>query len=144
MANTNDRFIRWQRITMDQLGFSSNLIFTLNIGVLGFLVNKLLDDKLIIQDGKIVLIIGFILLILSFILGITFNLTRLYDFRLTTRITRIKSNNLNDPRLGDIRCTVKCLGKITWTSFIIQTIFFTLGIILTLVSFLIMFSNKLF
>jgi len=144
MTTTNDKLIRWQKVTIDQLGFSSNLILTVNIAVIGFLINKIVDNKLLIQEGKTIFTIGLILLILSFILGIALNLTRLYDFRLTTKITKIKSENINDSRLEDIRCITKCLGKITWTSFIMQVIIFTLGMILLLVSFLIMFSEKLF
>ena len=143
--NKNDSFVRWQDISIKQLGFTTNLIFTINIAVIGFLVSKITDKGFILLcNGKALFTIGLFILILGFISGVLINLTRLYDFRLTARTARINEKDANDSELNDLRQTIKCLGKATWIIFKIQITLFVLGLVSILTSFIIMYSEKLF
>jgi len=141
----NDSFVRWQDIFLKQLGFTTNLIFTINIAVIGFLVSKITDkDFILLCNGKALFTIGLFILILSFISGVIINLTRLYDFKLTARTARIREKDTNDSGLNDLRQTTKCIGKATWIIFKIQITLFGLGFASILISFIIMYSEKLF
>jgi len=141
----NDSFVRWQSVSINQLGFTSNLIFTINLAVLGFLINKIIDKNFVLLcEGKALFTIGLFLMILCFLTGIAINLTRLYDFRLTAKTARKREKNENSPELKNLRKTTKNLGKSTWIIFIIQLTLFGLGLISIFLSMIIIFSDKLF
>ena len=72
------------------------------------------------------------------------NITRLYDFRLTAKTAKISERTKKSLELSNLRKTTKSLGKATWIIFIFQLTFFCIGIISLLISFIIMFSYKLF
>lgn len=139
------RFVRWQNITIKQLGFTTNLILTITVGVIGFVVNKIADENFkITSNGKALFIIGLFSLFLSFIMGIVINLTRLYDFRKTTRIVRKKMKNEKDSELYVLKKATECLGKASWIIFRIQIISFAFALTFILLSFIIIYSDKLF
>lgn len=140
-----DSFVRWQKISIQQLGFTTNLIFTINFALIGFIANKLTDTKFfILCNGKALFTIGFIALSISFILGIIINITRLYDFRLTARTARISESTRESLALSNLKKKTKSLGKATWIIFLFQLTLFSIGITSLLISFIIMFSDKLF
>lgn len=141
----NGSYIRWQNYSVNQLGFTSNLLFTLNIAIIGFLINKIIDDAFILScSEKAIFTPGFLILFLSLVLGLALNITRLYDFRLTARIARKREGNKNDHGLTKLRECTKNLGNATWTIFIIQLIGFFVGFVLIFLSFISRYSTKIF
>jgi hypothetical protein len=143
--NKNGSFLRWQTISINQLGFTSNLIFTVNLAILGFLVSNTMDINFILKcEGKAFFTFGLIILILSFLTGIIINLTRISDFRLTARAARLREKDESDSRLEKLRQTTKFLGKLTWIIFIVQLSSFGLGLISVFISIAILYSEKLF
>ncbi len=144
MDNKNS-FIRWQGITINQLAFTTNLIFTITIAVIGFLVSIITKDSFVLSCvEKYFYTIGFAVLIISFISGIVINLTRLYDYRLTAKTAREEEEaDPNSIKLEALRSRTKILGKATWIILWIQLISFGLGILSSVITFFIHYSDKL-
>lgn len=142
--NTHDSFIRWQDISIRQLGFTTNLVLSLNIAVLGFMISKIIDPQFILPcNGKALYTIGLFILSFCLIPGLVINITRLYDYRLTAKIAR-KRKTGPDSKLNELRKTTKNLGKATWLLLLTQLSLFGLGLISVFLCFLIIYSNKLF
>lgn len=117
----NDRFVRWQGITRNQFGYTINLVLTINIAILGYVANIKIDKPELYTCG---INIGLIFIFISFISGVLINVSRLNDFRYTTRI----NNKKYITKWGRYRKCTKRLGKITWCLFYIQFAFFILGV----------------
>ena len=140
-----DRFIRWQGRTIEQLGNLLNLILGLSTTIMGFLINAISNSTLILScwDKYFYLLsLGFSFLSIGF--SIITNIIRLQDFRLTASIARRSEKNETSYDLEADRRRTKKLGKQTWSLFYILMIFFSVSIILTIVFFLRIYSNKIF
>lgn len=129
MADSDDyeRFARWQNITREQLGATSNLILGLATGLLAFASALLLQQK----SGISLCVIGSsavgcILLALSVALALWCATNRLKDFRLTAKIANPKHNG-SAAILDEWRGESKCLGELTWKIFHGQIWCFALG-----------------
>lgn len=142
--NTDGSFIRWQDISIRQLGFTTNLVLTIDIAIVGFVMSKIIDPLFILPcNGKALFTIGLFILSLCFIAGIVINITRLYDYRLTAKTARKRTTDPN-AQLDELRQTTKNLGTATWILLLIQLSLFGLGLVTVFLSFLIIYSNKLF
>ena len=142
--NDNDSFQRWQETSLKQLGFTTNLILTINTAVLVYLIDQISSPQFcILGNPKIFYTGGFFILGISFVLGIVINITRLYDFRITAKIARNKSNS-QDNNIESLRTKAEKLGKTTWVILIIQVTTFGLGLIAEILSFCVKNSEKLF
>ena len=138
-----DSFIRWQNITINQLGFVNNLIVVLAIGLIGYSINFIQNEKIIlISVQKVFFWIGGILLLSSITLGILTSINRLRDFKLTAKIARKReSKQLED--IEENREKSKELGIVTWSLLISQIITFGIGFILTLITVIIEYFDKI-
>lgn len=110
---TNNSYARWQIILIKQLGFTTNLIFSVNLVILGFLSSLIIDDDFILCNGKMLFTSGYIILSFCFVTGVLINISRLYDFRLTAKIARIREKDSNDEKLSSLRERTERLGKLT-------------------------------
>jgi len=71
MPSENERFVRWQKIAIDQLGYAMNLIFVLTIAALGYWFGLLKDDKFLPgSSAKCALILSLWALALSGLCGL--------------------------------------------------------------------------
>jgi hypothetical protein len=119
----DDRFTRWQRRTIEQLGFSINLVLTLAWGTLGYTVATY-DKTSSACMLKFAFVLASVLLLCAVFFGIAASLTRLYDFRLTARKIR-EEEEVEKSRLGAI---TERLGSCTWFLFWAETVAFALGV----------------
>src|SRR6266478_3235429 len=113
MPPQNERFVRWQKISIDHLGFCNNLILVLTIGALSYSLT-LTQDKLFVAAARtarchlgIVLFIALMALSLSVVSGLFCMLNRLRDFRGTAQ--RAKNSPEAPPREE-----LDQMGKSTW------------------------------
>ena len=120
-----DRFAKWQGITREQLGATSNLVLGLATGLLAFTTALLLERKLFASCAFGFAVVATGLLALSVGLAIWCATNRLADFRLTAQIAHPKNND--SPRLQEFREESKRLGERTWNLFRGQTWTFALG-----------------
>lgn len=116
---------RWDNIRINHFSYVNNLIITLNIGFIGFFVAKF-DHPWNCTVGA-VLILTMISLMTSFLTGILTALNRLKDFRLTSKIARLKED---DKEIHLLRFISKKLGKKSWCLLYTQIYSFLIGVFL--------------
>ncbi|MDP2760368.1 MAG: hypothetical protein Q8O64_08200 [Sideroxyarcus sp.] len=132
-----ERFTKWQSITREQLGATSNLILGLATGLLAFSGALLLQQKSVISSCVIGLgTVGCIILALSVALALWCATNRLKDFRLTAKIANPKHSG-SGATLDEWREESKHLGELTWKIFRSQIWSFALGAGTVAVSFVV-------
>ena len=140
MATHEGSFIRWQSITLTQLGFVTNLA----IATLGFALTLVKDPDVIASCwARCLLVLSILGLLVSVAFGIWCALNRLADFRKTAQNARDRQKLLTmtseqgkvdrERELAEKYQETKKLGQKTWTLFRWQIGTFGAGI-LTLVS----------
>jgi hypothetical protein len=146
MISGNESFVRWQNITITQLGYTINLILALTIAVLGFLVSFMLNKdfvSVLVLWQKYLFLIALLSLGVSFILGILCIVSRLCDFRMTTKIARKRENAVNKEELEHYRIQSRELGQKTWHLFWWQIGTFAIGVICTALGIFFLIYTKL-
>lgn len=123
--NDYERFVRWQGITREQLGATSNLVLGLATGLLAFTTALLLDKRLATSCAIGFGVTASILLGLSVVLALWCATNRLTDFRLTAKIANPK--NSSDLQLENWREESRRLGDKTWNIFRGELWSFALG-----------------
>lgn len=121
-----ERFAKWQGITREQLGATSNLVLGLATGLLAFTAALLLQKKSVTSSCALSFgIAGCIILALSVGLALRCATNRLKDFRLTAKIANPKHSD--SASLQEWREESKRLGELTWRVFRGQLWSFALG-----------------
>jgi hypothetical protein len=81
-GGNRDRFIRRQKIAMDQLSYAQNLVLTFTVAALGYWFGVLKDKDFIPgSSAKSAMLLSLFFLSVSAICGPACVLTRLHDFR---------------------------------------------------------------
>jgi hypothetical protein len=142
----NGSFLRWQRNTQAQLGYTIGLILSLTTASLGFaivLLRRLLNPLECVASVFVALSI--VVLVVSGAIAIVCTINRLCDFRQTTAIARdrekwVRANEPDiDGRLHDRRMETNTLGKRTWNLFWWQIGTFAFGVGILVIGILIEF-----
>lgn len=115
-ADQKERFIRWQDYRVTQLSFSINLFLGFAIASLAFIINIKLEGKL-----NVALPINAVLIlwVTSAVLGCTATISKLLDYRYTTR--KIIDGGAFNTFMA------KYCGPITWGCFWSQIISYAIG-----------------
>ena len=146
-----ERFVRWQSITITQLGYAVNLILGLSTAALGFSLTLLKDPSFAPQGlQKLFFDLSVSLLLASTGVGLWCVCNRLKDFRTTMRNTRVgdKLKRAHEPeaeigrRLNKPRTEARKLGKCTWLLFKLQVWLFAFGVVMLSIAFAWIYSNK--
>ena len=146
MANTNEdeSFVRWQGITISQLGYAVNLILGLAVAALGFVITLLLNKEFIpVSWMKCTFSVALLSLLASIGIGIWCVVNRLRDFRATKEVARKREKGATDSELQPLRDLSGRLGSKTWWLFWWQIGMFGAGIALTVVGIAGVLSGKL-
>jgi hypothetical protein len=114
MAAQNDRFVRWQKITIDHLGFCNNLILALAIAALSYSLSLAQNTSFVSARAArcylgTMLFIALVALALSIVSGLSCMLNRLRDFRGTAQ--RAKDSDAPPKEELDQ------MGRLTWGLF---------------------------
>ncbi len=120
---STEKFTRWQQRTIEQLGFSINLILTLALGTLGYTL-AIYDKANAACLRKCTFVVACILLFLAVLFGIVASLTRLYDFRLTAQTNR----EADETECKRLRRITDRLGRCTWFFFLAEVVTFAIGV----------------
>lgn len=137
MAAENDRFVRWQKIAIDQLSYAVNLVFTLTVAALGYWFTLLKDNCFTPGcPARFAFLLSFVILTLSAICGLACVFNRLRDFRGTAKRAR---NAADAPAQDELRG----LGAITWGLFYTQIFSFALGVAAIATALLLTYGSKL-
>lgn len=127
MAGENDRFVRWQKVTIDQLSYSTNLILTLAVATLAYALEFSKNNDFITAKPSqrclgVLLLIGLLMLVLSVLLGLICTWNRLRDFRGTAQKAKDSPDAPSKQELDQ-------MGERTWCLFRGQAWTFFLGVI---------------
>lgn len=132
-----ESFIRWQAVTIAQLSYSINLILTFTVAALGFGASLLLKEQFQPDSRPLnLLLLSLALLVIAGGLGVWCTITRLRDFRATTKITRLRTKEGHDADadLTNLRALTSRLGSRTWGIFWWQIGVFSAGILFLVLS----------
>ena len=90
MENKNESFTRWQGYTIQELGKATNLLLSLCLATIGFVLSMLLNENFKFNNCccKTLLILGTIILLLCTLTLLALMYNRLFSFRNTTQIAR--------------------------------------------------------
>ena len=145
MENThqeNESFIRWQGRSIEELGKAINLLLTLSLATIGFVVAKLLEDFYFLSCfTKYLIIIGSFVLLITTILLLILIRNRLVSIRKTAQIARKREKGLTD-NLQKMRDVVRSLDKSTWTLFNSSVLCFIIGQTSVVIGFIIEILNR--
>ena len=106
--NTNERFVRWQQITLKELGKVISLFLGIEFATIGFVVTQLTSLNLTCKNywSVFLMMLGTVLLLINIIMFLYLTLNRLTDFRKTTQKIKAEKDKIiafNDlPADGEI------------------------------------------
>ncbi len=125
-----ESFVRWQQTTLRQLGYSINLLLGFAGAALGFEIAQSLDGK-IATCVCTIFALSLICLALSLLAGVIATVSRLWDFRITTRVAKMNWEKTGQSAAAERkRGQAELLGQITWALFWIQSGAFGVGILM--------------
>ena len=118
----SSRFVRWQKIAIDQLTYALNLILTLDVAALGYWFVLLRDkDFWPGSSAKCATLLSLLALFTSTTCGLGCVFNRLRDFRGTAQRARERGEA---PTQDDLRE----LGRLTWGLFCTHLVGFAVGV----------------
>lgn len=139
----NESFIRWQGRTIEELGKAINLLLSLCLATIGFIVSKLLDKDFCFLNctAKLLVSIGSIILLIATITLLVLIYNRLHAFKGTTQIARKREINDRSDIIA-LREKVNKRDKCTWTLFKLSIFTFSLGELFVIAGFIIEIVKK--
>jgi hypothetical protein len=139
-------FTRWQAFRIAQLGLCLSLFLTFAVATLGFSLSLIVADEQQITDACAKLAIGWSVVfgLSSVLLGSVACLTRLADFRATSKVTRYRGNPTRTADVKGWRTSYEWYGWWTWLLFRGQLALFALQVIGLIVALKISFNNRVF
>ncbi len=128
----SERYIRWQGIRIEQMGYVNNLLIGLTSGSLVWLGDYLLTNGV---SANIFFLLSPLFFSISLVLGFSTAWNRLKDFRLTAQVLRslveeptsIATQGTKTKR-KEMRTDAKNLGEASWTLLRWQIITFSIGL----------------
>ena len=139
----NDRFIRWQRYTIEQLTFALNLFLGLSGASLAFGISLLREESFLLTGcSKLAFSVGLVALAISVLVGCVAVVSRLLDFRFTAKTVGNK-NQKSDEEAGVYRYRTKLLGGLTWRLFWLEVFSFSVGVIGLIIGLYSKYGHKL-
>ena len=138
LKNLNERYSKWQMKQIDHLTFNINLILTLSLGILVYLLN--LKNTSIPENETAENILNFqtntILLVSIVTIGVIINILRYIDFKYTKDKIEIRKQLLKNTdgiqklntKLNCYKCITKILGCASKCLFFIMALTFIITI----------------
>ena len=139
-------FVRWQGRTINQFGYTTNLILGLAVASLGFSFGLLRGtDFTLFCWSKCFFVLSMFVQLISVFAGIFCSINRLRDFRKTTKVARMTEQGEGSQRDRDkLREETDRLGHWTWTLFYSQMWTFLVGEVLLVFALLMRYRAELF
>ena len=125
----NERFVRWQGLTISQLTQAVSVVLGFAVATLGFDVTLLMNEKFTpVSWQKCLFAVALITLLLSVAFGVGCVVNRLRDFRETMKAARGRDST----EANDARALATRLGQRTWALFWWQIGTFGAGVLFTI------------
>jgi hypothetical protein len=151
----SERFNRWQQLTLGQFSNVNNLILSLTIGLLAFIVTQI---GIKIPENCLLLFLialSYFSLLISLLTGVLLTINRLNDFRKTKDIAKYKKQRFESKnflknygditvitqKIDDLKNESDKLGQKTWSLLRIQIWTFFIGSFLSIIAIIIQNNN---
>lgn len=122
-----ERYPRWQGRSLDQMGYTLNLILIIITATIGFIISLLLSTKFTSNIFSF-LMLGLITLIICSTVTISTILIRLLNFRKTAQMVREKEkDNKDQSKIDKLKVETDNLGDYTWKSLYVAIVLFVIG-----------------
>jgi hypothetical protein len=133
----DDRRQRWQKISLDHMGYTINPLLTLTVAAIGYWFTLLKDDTFKLgSTAKCAFLLSFIGLAIAGISAIVCIVARVYDFRWTAR-------RAADHPQAPSQESVRTLDSLVRGSFVAQLVCFVLGVAALATALLLTYGAKL-
>jgi len=141
----DQRFIRWQGLTIAQLSVAVALIYGVSIGGLGFAFS-LLQNKEFSPSGvfRWLFSSSLVLFVLATFFSCSVVIARLLDFRLTARKVRNTQDESSNRPLTIFWLDSDAYGRLTWGFFWLTCMLSVMGALALLVSVAATYADRLF
>ncbi len=128
-----DKFIRWQKISIEQFGYIHNLVLVIVVVFLGYLIETLKGNDII--KYKTFLLFCFIFDLTIILVSLFLSYNRLQDFRLTAKINnrltaKINNENTCKKEIPCLRYEADKRGKLSHSLLTLELILLGLMIII--------------
>ncbi len=139
-----ERFVRWQGLSIAQLSFAINLFVGFTVAVLAFSLSLLRELSFApSRNYAIMYLLSLLLLSAGALCGIGAVVTRLLDFRATTQKIRLQQKVPVSEDVAVIGDYTKGMGKATWRLFWLLLAGFTLGTAFFSLSFFSVYGERM-
>lgn len=140
----DDRYNRWQGLAITQLSVAVALITSLSVAGLGVGFSLLQKKEfLLIAPFKCIFAAALLLLLITVLLSCAVVITRLLDFRLTSRKVRKDTKPTYDKSLTIFWLSPDAYGRATWGLFWASCFTFAVGVVLLVVSIGAAYADRL-
>lgn len=142
--SNNNSFVRWQGRSLEELGKTINLLLTISLATIGFVLNIILNKDFYFQNcySKMAITLGTFVVLTSIILLLVISKNRLLSFKLTTSIARKREKKKMDG-IEKLRERVSKKDENIWSLFNTSVWFFGIGEGSLIIGFLIQILYKL-
>jgi hypothetical protein len=140
----HESFLRWQHVTITQLGSSIRLFLTFAAASLGFLIAWIKEQEFDPGPyGPIFVDLSALLLLISILLGTWCTINRLRSMRHTQGTARAREEGNTEEEIRE-RTSYQRLDKKTWPLFWSQVSTFTVAVLFLIVAFGAAYQGRLF
>ncbi len=132
--NKRESSIRWQGRSIEQFGYTLNLVLGLSVAGIGYESSLFIKSELERAGWQNCLLSASLLaLVVSVAAGLWCTISRLRDFRVTAEVARQRENGTTPDDLQRLREKADQLGQFSWTLLWCQLWSFAIGILLLVV-----------
>jgi hypothetical protein len=139
LENVRTRFSKWQMKQIDYLTFNINLILTISLAIIGFIITSEYNNDIydFCQSKCPKSLVTIILFLVIITIGAVLNYIRFYDIKFTKDIVKFRKEKLNsseqsktsiEKKIKKLQSVTNVLGKISLVMFSIMTILFIISI----------------
>ncbi len=135
-STDNKSFVRWQGRTIEEFGKIINLLLTLSLATIGFVISKMLDKDFSFRNSsaKFIVCLGTLIALTTVVTLLVLIYNRFKAFKITTQIARSREKNKRDD-IVSLRSKATRIDKQTWLLFKVSISFFLLSELLTVLGF---------
>lgn len=143
MDEDYNRFVRWQQLSISEMGKTISLFLGIAFTTIGFVVSQLISADFIFRNywDKFLFSFGSVVLLAHIVVSLILTLNRLKDFKQTAKIVRAKLKNKKSD-IADLRQEVERISSKTWCLFSSSLWLFGIAELLIIIGFVVQISNK--
>lgn len=136
-------YIRWQDRRIEEFGKAINLLLSLSLAAIGFVIAKILDEDFEFSNyfNLSIILIGISILLISVISLLCLIYNRLNSIRTTAKIAR-KRETRQLEGINILRNRVNMRDKCTWILWKLSIFCFILGNLFIIIGFIMEINNK--